>query len=115
MKKLLLFILLLSPIFLFAQSNPETNKTPDKYCMVVAAPKTFGGLKITLDYGQDQSTYTAFQLKETGTFAGFKSVVEALNYMSQQGWEFVNSYSVPFGGSKDFVLHYVFRRKGAQA
>ena len=112
MKKLL-FLLLLCPLLTFAQVDSTKTKSAQAYCVVVASP---GGLfhnkmDISIDYGIEKEKYTAQQLRETGIFAGFKSMAEALNYMALQGWEFVSAYTIPKSSTNDYVLHYIYRRK----
>jgi hypothetical protein len=63
----------------------------DTYCIMTATKHAFSAkIDITIDLGQQNvSTEYADTLKEC------TSEVDALNYMSAQGWELVNSYVNP--------------------
>lgn len=47
--------------------------------------------------------------EETGKVKNFNSVIDALNYMSEQGWKFVNAYSITH--SNQIVYHYLLKRE----
>ena len=50
------------------------------------------------------------QLKdENGDKLIFNSMIDALNYMSKHGFEFVQAYAISVGGQN--VYHYLLRRK----
>jgi len=112
MKKILL-ILLLSPMLSFAQTDTTKAKPHEMYCMVLATSKLFSTkVNITVDFGQEVKffSFTDQRMKdETGKVVAFNSVIDALNYMAQQGWEFVNAYVITV--SSQNVYHYVMRRK----
>jgi len=115
MKKLL-FILLLSPLVSFAQTDNLKAKPHDEFCVLSFAPRTFSSkLNITIDFGYDmtvdtlQKVMTKQQLREFGEVKQLQSVAQALNYMSLEGWSFVNSY-VPYN-EKEVYPNFIFRRK----
>jgi hypothetical protein len=114
MKKILLILLLSIPIFTYAQSDSTKNHAKEEYCMLIATAKFMSAkVNITVDFGQETHLF-AFKdtrLKDdTGKVVTFNSVIDALNYMSTQGWEFVNAYALS-EGSGGKVLNYVMRRK----
>lgn len=67
---------------------------------------------IKVDYGENDS-YIYDQKKKDSKGnpqkMEFKSMVDSLNYMSQNGWEYVNSYVISHGD--DNVYHYLLRKK----
>jgi len=114
MKNALLFIFLLfSSINLFSQEVIELDKSraKEEYCMLLVSQKFLSTkVKIDVDFGQKMSFWkntTAVKDIE-GKRKEFNSVIDALNYMSSEGWEFVNAYSLTV--SDQNVLHYVLKR-----
>lgn len=87
------------------------------YCEIVA---TQTGLlkkkvKINVDFGNKKSLFKELigdplKDKETGKTICFNSIIDALNYMSNEGWLFVNAYTI---NDKDqsSALHYLMRKK----
>lgn len=107
MKGLLLTLLLALPFFGFSQNDKRT----EQYCMVLAHSKLLSTkVNITVDFGQEQSMWRAEWIKdEEGKVVKFNSVIDALNYMNGEGWEFVNAYAISVGQQN--VYHYVMKRK----
>jgi len=115
MKKLLL-ILLLSPLLSFAQTDNLKAKPHQEFCVLSFEQRTFSSkLNVTIDFGYDmtvdtlQQVMTKQQLREFGAMKQLQSVAQALNYMSLEGWEFVNSYTPSI--EKWAHPNFIFRRK----
>lgn len=115
MKKVVLITLLACMSFLgFAQEKTEElsqSRAKEEYCMILATAKLLSTkVNIDVDYGQKMSFWknTSAVKNEEGKRKDFNSVIDALNYMSSEGWEFVNAYSLTVGNSN--VLHYVMKR-----
>lgn len=93
--------------------DAASAKAPEQYCMVLATAKMFSTkVTVALDYGQETKFFggTDARLKdESGRIQAFNSVVDALNYMSSQGWEFVNAFVITTSGQN--VYHYLLRRR----
>lgn len=99
--------------FSYAQDQVELSKNEAKqeYCMVLATQKLLSTkVSISVDFGQEWSFWKDKRsLKdESGKRLRFNSVIDALNYMSSRGWDFVNAYSLTVGQQN--VLHYVMKR-----
>lgn len=70
---------------------------------------------VTVDYGQkmkfaEPQTITG----DDGKHKSFESVIGALNFMSENGWEFVTAYAVTVGSgtaNQSNVYHYLLRKK----
>ena len=61
----------------------------DTYCILIITKHAFSGKSdITIDLGQ-QGNSTEY----SDTLKGYTSEVDALNYMSSQGWSLVSSYA----------------------
>ena len=89
-------------------------KQTEQYCLVLATSKLFSTkVTVALDYGQETKLFgmnASSQVKdEAGKIQSFNSVVDALNYMNSQGWEFVNAYVVTIANQN--VYHYLMRRR----
>lgn len=112
MRKILLVLLALCPLFSMAQTDNSTAKPSEQYCMILATAKMLSTkVNITVDYGQETKLFSFKDQRikdEGGKVITFNSVIDALNYMSTQGWIFVNAYALTVSGQN--VLHYVMRR-----
>ena len=61
-------------------------------------------------FPKDFGSGKELQLKdENGDKLIFNSMIDALNYMSKHGFEFVQAYAISVGGQN--VYHYLLRRK----
>jgi len=77
------------------------------YAQVRVRPRFLSNkVSIRLDYGQERNFWggdTRIRDAESGKVKKFNSAVDALNYMSSQGWEFVFAYTLPIGDGRDNV------------
>ncbi|GAB3828628.1 hypothetical protein GCM10028821_14350 [Hymenobacter jeollabukensis] len=76
------------------------------------ASQKFMSTKVTIaiDYGQERKFFSDNRYKDAeGKVQSFNSIIDALNYLNAEGWEFVNAYVIMVGGQN--VYHYVMRRK----
>ena len=107
---ILLFVLcLFSFTSIFAQVNKETKF---KYCELVGTQKFLSQkLTITLDFGEAKNIWKDNRLKDevTGKVQIFNSMVDALNYMGEDGWEFTQAYVVTIGQQN--VYHWLLKKK----
>lgn len=115
MKKVTLIALLTCASLLgFSQEKAtelSKKEAKEEYCMILASTKLLSTkVNIAVDFGQEWSFWKDKRsLKDAnGKKLEFDSVIDALNYMSSQGWEFVNAYSLTTSGQN--VLHYVMKR-----
>lgn len=96
-------VLILTSAILFAQDKAVSIKEqPIKYCEIVG---TYSNkLRIEIDFGQSKEFYENDQYKDptTGKPFVFTSMIDALNFMSTNGWEFVQAYTI--GGDQIFLL-----------
>lgn len=93
----------------FAKS--EEVKRTEEYCMVVATSNLLGTkVSISVDKGQEVKLFrnTGAVKDDEGKLKKFNTVVDALNYMNEDGWEFVDAYSVAVGQQN--VYHYMMKR-----
>ena len=106
-KYFLLLVFLLFPVFVFSQVNRY-------YCEVKGVEKELAsGLKIVFDFG-DNPVYSAWGglsdkqklVDESGKEIPFNSMVDAGNYLSSKGWNFVQAYTSAYGGQ--VIVHWIF-------
>jgi hypothetical protein len=115
------FTLLCLAVLCFGAMKAQTvNDVPLKdidvdYVEIVGSSKAFSTkLNINLDFGQHTkmfSTGKESKVKdENGKQLEFNSMIDALNFMSANGFEFVSSYAVTADGGQS-VYHYLLRKK----
>lgn len=68
---------------------------------------------VEIDFGQEKhGLYGNKIVDENGKTITFNSMVDAVNYLSQMGWQFVQAYAfsvtAPLGGTQT-VYHYLMR------
>lgn len=89
------------------------NRT-EEYCLILATSKFLSSqVTITIDFGQETGLLTQYKDRAvydeaSGKLKSFNSVIDALNWMNSQGWEFINAYAITVGNQN--VYHYVMKR-----
>jgi hypothetical protein len=111
MRKLVLVIVLivLCSVFIFPKDNSlDIKDIPEdiKYCTIVGMTVFGAKVAISIDFGQKWSA--AKSIKRDGKLFSFNSMVDALNWMEQNGWEFVDAYSISTGNGG--VYHFLMKR-----
>ncbi len=108
----LFFLFLLIPAFGYSQTN---ESSVEQYCELVAQNRILSRkVNIDVDYGDERKLFRDYRLKdESGRLKKFNTVVDALNYMGQQGWKLVNAFLVTegTGATVNNVYHYVFKKE----
>ena len=99
MKKLttILTIIFAITVIGYGQDIPDTTDTQKYiYCQIHGVDISLGlksKLTIMVDDGEYKPPYPTIR-DEKGKPKIFNSMIDALNYMSEDGWEFVQAYSV---------------------
>lgn len=118
MKKVLttsIFIIVLGFSNLYSQTVDDIplRDLDIDYIEIVGRGQGAFGLKITIkiDYGQRRTiSQKEGTLKdELGKTLVFNSMIDALNFLSQNGFEFVNAYAI--SNSAESVYHYILKKK----
>lgn len=86
------------------------------YCEVKGVQNSFStGLKIIFDFGENPvySIWNGLKSKqklvdENGKEIPFNSMVDAGNYLSDKGWDFVQAYTSVYDGR--YVQHWIFTK-----
>lgn len=94
-KAILTTILILTVASLVAQDKATTVKEQQiTYCEIVGfyANK----IRVKIDFGQSKEFYSDDRYKDpaTGKPIVFTSMIDGLNFMSKNGWEFVQAYAI---------------------
>ena len=82
------------------------------YCELVGTQKLLG-LKVTVQVDFGQNPYANNNLvDESGKKITFNSMIDAMNYMGQRGWEFESCYIITHGTgtSKQNVYHWLLSK-----
>lgn len=105
-------------LFLFAsivnQSNAQAHydSTQYVYCELVGTQRLLSTkVTITIDFGEHLNLWKDNRVKDeqTGKVKLFNSMVDALNFMGEDGWEFVQAYVVTTGQQN--VYHWLLKRR----
>ena len=120
MKKILILMCLLLSTASFAQTNSSEQTAPagDRqkyvYCQLLGYQKLLTSkVKITVDFGQHTKLFTftkknKMMVDENNKPIVFNSMIDGLNYMGQDGWNFVQAYAITMGSTN--VYHYLLRK-----
>ena len=117
MKKIILLSLIV--VSAFTLNAQTVNDTPVKdldvdYVQIVGTSKFLSTkLTIQIDFGQKTKFFSSYKetivKDEEGKALDFNSMIDALNFMSKNGFEFVNAYAISAGDQR--VYHYLLRNK----
>jgi hypothetical protein len=94
-----------------AQNDTTEPARTEEYCMVLATSNLLGTkVTITVDKGQEIKLFrnTGAVKDDEGKLKKFNTVIDALNYMNEDGWVFVDAYTVTIGQQN--VYHYMMKR-----
>lgn len=109
MKKTIIIVL---SLFTSAISMAQSDTTKiEQYCQIIATPRFLSNkVTIDLDFGDEKKFWQDTRMKtDEGKLKKFNTVIDALNYMGQSGWEFINAYPVRNGTSD--IYHFAFKKK----
>ncbi len=118
MKKLFTLLLFVSLCTInFAQTSANTflldSTTVSKYsyCEIVGTSNLIGTkVSVELDFGQRVKLFqdTRYKDSETGKVVKFNSMVDAMNFMGKNGWEFCQAYAITTGNQN--VYHFLLKK-----
>ncbi len=99
-------------IFLLAVICTTTIYAQNKvYCEIVEPAQIGKKVKIIIDFGQEREKNKGQQVlvNKKGEIIQFNSKIDALNYMTTLGWDFVQAYTVATGssGNVSSKIHWV--------
>lgn len=84
-----------------------------EYIQIIGTSKLLSNkVTIQIDFGQENKYWSNkdTQVKdENGKLVVFNSMIDSLNFLSENGYEFVNAYAITIGNQN--VYHYMLRKK----
>ncbi|NQY10434.1 MAG: hypothetical protein HRT71_13090 [Flavobacteriales bacterium] len=99
-------------------ATPTTNtlqqstasETKHVFCRIVGSAKLFSSkVNVAIDYGAGHSIWKDNRLKNSqGKAVTFNSMVDALNYLGQDGWALAQAYTITVGNTS--VYHYLMTK-----
>jgi len=130
MKNLLIFLLICLPVWgwgqddLYGQKETKSKKPAEPfairaastdsvqswvYCEIIGTQKLLSTkVSVEIDYGQRRKWFSDQRIRdEEGTVKNFNSMVDAMNYLGANGWEFVQAYAASTGNQN--VYHWLLR------
>lgn len=115
MRKVLTVCSIALTLLMAAPSASAQEEAQEMYCEIIGRGTLSlrGKIKIEVDFGQENKVFEGFDsdvLKDpvTGKNMKFNSMVDALNFMSGQGWVFVNAYPINNNGEPEY--HYIMKK-----
>lgn len=82
------------------------------YCELLGTSKLLSSkVNVKVDFGQATSFWkgVAYLKDEKGKNRNFNSMVDAMNFMGKEGWEFVQAYVVTSGNQN--VYHWLLKKE----
>ena len=104
--------LLITSNLALAQEVSADGVKPYVYCQIVSSSITFSNkLNVNIDYGQERNFLGIDLIKteDNKRAIKFNSMIDALNYMSEQGWEFVQAYVIVIGTDRTHI--WILKKK----
>jgi hypothetical protein len=88
----------------------EGNRAEDFiYCELVGESKWMSRkIQVEIDFGQGLYRDQRIRDEETGKVKKFMSMIDAMNYMGDRGWEFIQAYAITYNNQN--VYHYILKR-----
>ncbi len=112
MKKIILiFLISISSLSLFSQEL----ETKQIFCELVGTSTLLGKVVVVIDMGENSGLWgmnASYIVDEKGKPKKFNSMVDAMNYMGENGWEFMQAYVVNNGSSN--VYHWLLSQTVAK-
>ena len=109
-----LLALLLISILATAQSDsiPTVLQKKFSYCEIIGTAGVAGGtVTVEIDYGQKTKIFTDTRLKnKDGKPIKFNSLIDALNYLGNDGWELVQVYTTIYSANTT-RNHYLLKKE----
>lgn len=93
----------------------KSDSTKFTYCEIVGTGKLFSKkVTVEIDFGQETKFFSDNRYKDpaTGKPYVFNSMVDALNFMGKNKWEFVQAYTIGDAQS-GYVYHFLMKKQTA--
>ncbi len=116
-KSIIILFLIFISIPAWSQDTIPDRKIYYEYCELVGKPKAFSSkIAVSADFGDERGWLSNAKMRDeaTGKIKSFNSMIDALNFMSSYGWEFVHAYVTPQVSSEGAVgneTHWILKRE----
>jgi hypothetical protein len=115
MKKAILSIIIVLICTLSKGQDIKADSTKFTYCELVGTGRLLSNkVTVQIDFGQITKFFSDNRYKDptTGKPVIFNSMIDALNFMGKDGWEFVQAYIVTEGSgtSSQNVYHFLLKK-----
>jgi hypothetical protein len=108
-----ILIVLSAFVFLSHFSIAQSDSTAWRYCEMIGNHKPFGMNKvtITLDFGEAFTWWVDPRVRDeqNGKVKTFNSMVDAMNIMAEDDWQFLQAYAVTNGSFAEH--HWILRKR----
>ncbi len=117
---ILFAILMFTSFLIYAQpeNQGEHPKYRDVFCQIIVEQRFMSNkMKMHIDYGNQSNlwigTYAKVRDEQSGKIKNFNSAVDALNYMTEEGWTYVHSFVVENQTSMGnmYAYYYLLKRQ----
>jgi len=95
----------------------NSDSTKLTYCEIVGTEKLLSKkVTVSIDFGQETKLFTDRRYKDpaTGKPYTFNSMVDALNFMGNNGWKFVQAYALGDAQS-GYIYHFLMKKRPDQS
>ena len=111
--KIILLIFVFFLVGFVATAQTSENSSIEQYCSLNVLPRLMSNkVNIDVDYGDPRKLFSFKDNRvkdDNGKVRKFNTAVEALNYLSAQGWKLVNAMAITEGGNA--VYRYIMKRE----
>lgn len=91
-------------IFVCALCMAQADTTRWVYCEIIGTVKVSGKMQVVVDTGEPRKAFA-----KPADIREYNSMVDAINAMAQDGWQFVSSYSTAANAMQS--VHFLLRRE----
>ncbi len=109
MKKLLLLLLFIIPVYCFAQTDSLKHKPKEEFCEA-EVDGIISGYKLKVSNTDQKFDKVPYIKNANNKPRQFNSMLGIFNYMAQNGWVLVTSYPVAIDGGFTAILHLLYKR-----
>jgi len=114
MKKIIIAAatIMMASVVSFAQTD---SSLVEQYCQVIATPGLLSNrVTIDIDFGEQKNYWKDERLRTyNGKLKKFNTIIDALNFMGKEGWNFINAYPVKMANTE--IYHFAFRKLVSKA
>jgi hypothetical protein len=116
MKKTILISAMILFCFYVKSQDIKSDSTKFTYCELVGTARLLSNkVTVEIDFGQATKFFSDRRYKDqsTGKPVVFNSMVDALNFMGKDRWEFVQAYIVTIGSSTSSqnIYHFLLKKQ----